>query len=117
MLNLRNFDTSRTAAQEKRFGDTLYLASEIEVTTAFIAACLPAMRIFFRKKKERKLYSQASRERKAAAGSLVRPSEYGYGDVMLSTESDYELEEDGHSHMGERVELEQPQPQTAVQHV
>lgn len=45
-----------SAAQQgedvKRFQDVLFLASEVEVTTAFIAACLPAMRALFHQKHE-----------------------------------------------------------------
>jgi hypothetical protein len=37
----------------QRFQEILYLASQIEVTTAFIAACLPAMRVFVRQREEK----------------------------------------------------------------
>ena len=50
-----SFRTSRTRGEIQRFNDILYLASEMELTTAFIAACLPAMRVFLREKREAKM--------------------------------------------------------------
>lgn len=53
----------------RRFQDVLYLASEVEVTTAFIAACLPAMRALFRQKHETRQYANSANEYKASRGS------------------------------------------------
>lgn len=62
-----------SAAQQgdevKRFQDVLYLASEVEVTTAFIAACLPAMRALFRQKHETRQYANSHKEGKGSRGS------------------------------------------------
>lgn len=45
----------------QRFKEILYLASQIELTTAFIAACLPAMRVFVRQREEKQLRQLQSR--------------------------------------------------------
>ncbi|KAA8910262.1 hypothetical protein FN846DRAFT_553966 [Sphaerosporella brunnea] len=61
-LALRPTLDKPTPEDTSRFNGILYLASEIELTTAFIAACLPAFRGYFKEKKELRHYSQTSHE-------------------------------------------------------
>jgi len=83
----------RTMNDLKKFYDILYLASEIEVTTAFIAACLPGMRVFLREKKDsRRQYSMASNEyrggNKAPPGTPRTPRPQTPRSVFLDTSRD-----------------------------
>ncbi|KAF8250782.1 hypothetical protein K440DRAFT_131419 [Wilcoxina mikolae CBS 423.85] len=81
----------RTPAAVQRFYDVLYLASEIEVTTAFIAACLPAMRVFVREKRETRQYSRTSNEykngNKAPPGTPRTPRPQTPRQAFLSSNS------------------------------
>ncbi|KAI5802089.1 hypothetical protein FPQ18DRAFT_312966 [Pyronema domesticum] len=104
ILALDGKERERSKMDVQRFNNILYLASEVEITTAFVAACLPAMRVFFRRKYEERFYSgREGSVRGSLGGSAPRTPEQQCGSVRKpvmafcktprrSTEDDLEWE-------------------------
>lgn len=84
---LNSFNTSPTLPQQQKFNDTLYLSSQIEIASAFFAACLPAMRVFFRQKRERRRSSKELRVANSTPSSSMRSR--GLDPEFLMDEEEY----------------------------
>jgi hypothetical protein len=85
-LALRPTLQDRTAAETRRSNDILYLASEIEATTAFIAACLPAYRGYIKERKERE-------QMRVSTQRVEKVKKRETGDEETWAELDLEMEE------------------------
>lgn len=69
VLALQQTIEDRDPKEVQHFKEILYLTSQVELTTAFIAACLPAMRVFITDRKEKQQYRAASLEYKGVLRS------------------------------------------------